>query len=256
MQVPRARGRPKVRSDADSRAVIVDCAFALFLEQGYSATSTGEIAARCHISKRTFYRLFARKIDLFAATVAIHRDLMMHFPPHDPAVAMEEQIATVFRVDIGEEDDRRRQAFMAMSIDESRNCPELLDHIAREGSERSRADLAAWLADGQRLGLIAAGDPLSMARIMMDVLFGAAALKTGHGHQWPGGESRGVFMRHCIQLIVRGIAARPDARAARDPANGRVAAAPLKVEADGSGRKGAMTCGQHEIPAGRKPSGR
>ena len=207
MQMTPARGRPKVRSDEESRAIIVACAFELFIDQGYDATSTNEIAARCQMSKRTFYRLFASKTDLFAATVAHHRQLMMQFPPHDPARSLEDQLATIFRVDIGPEDDRRRKAFLEMSIREIRSHPELLDLITEIGGDASRRDLADWLDEGRALGLVSIGEPLATARILMDLLFGAAALKTGHGAEWPDGDDRPRFMRDCIRLIVGGIGA-------------------------------------------------
>lgn len=208
----RARGRPKVRPDEDSRALIVACAFELFLAQGYGATSTNAIAERCGISKRTFYRLFPSKTDLFAATVAHHRRLMMTFPPHDPGVPMEDQLATVFRVDIGEADERRRREFIRMAVEESRQYPELAQIVGAEGADRDQQELARWLEEGRMKGLLEIGDPLATARILMDLIFGAAALKTGQGTEWPGGRDRPGFMRSCIRLIVNGICAREAAQ--------------------------------------------
>ncbi|WP_018238662.1 TetR/AcrR family transcriptional regulator [Ensifer sp. BR816] len=204
----RARGRPKVRSDEESRALVVASAFELFLELGYGATSTNAIAERCGISKRTFYRLFPGKVDLFAATVAHHRRLMTVFPPHDPEIPMEEQLATVFRVDIDEAEDHRRTEFIRMAVDESRHYPELVQIVGAEGAKRSQRELADWLEEGKAKGLLDIGDPLATARILMDLIFGAAALKTGHGTEWPGGPDRPGFMRSCIRLVVNGIRAR------------------------------------------------
>ncbi|HXV29643.1 MAG TPA: TetR/AcrR family transcriptional regulator [Sinorhizobium sp.] len=201
----RSRGRPKVRPDEDLRALIVACAFELFLAQGYGATSTNMIAERCSISKRTFYRLFPSKTELFAATVAYHRRLMMVFPPHDPGVPLEERLATVFRVDICEAEDLRRTEFIRMAVEESRHYPELVQIVGTEGADRSQQELARWLEEGSAKGLLDIGDPLATARILMDLIFGAAALKTGQGTEWPGGPDRPGFMRSCIRLIVNGI---------------------------------------------------
>jgi AcrR family transcriptional regulator len=208
VQVKRGRGRPKTRTDEESRRLVVHCAFELFLDNGYAATSTNEIAARCRMSKRTFYQLFPSKSDLFAATVELHRGLMTVFPPHDPALPLEEQLARVFRVDIDPADDRRRSRFIDMAVEESRNAPELMRIIIQHGASRSQRELAAWLDAGRAKGLFDIGEPLATARILMDLLFGAAALKTGQGAEWPGSVDRPAFMRACIRLVVNGIRSR------------------------------------------------
>lgn len=208
MQNRRARGRPKVRTDEESRTIIIERAFELFLEQGYGATSTNTIASRCRMSKRTFYRLFPSKTDLFAATVGHHRRLMTVFPPHDPDMPIEEQLVQVFRVDLDDEEDARRTRFIDMVISESRQFPELGRIVGEEGANRSLRELADWLEVGKAKGLFDVGDALATARILMDLIFGAAALKTGRGAEWPGGSDRPAFMRNCIRIAVNGIKAR------------------------------------------------
>ncbi|WP_158255690.1 MULTISPECIES: hypothetical protein [Sinorhizobium] len=43
-----------------------------------------------------------------------------------------------------------------------------------------------WLEEGRARGLLDIGEPLPTARIFMDLIFGAAALETGQGPEWPG----------------------------------------------------------------------
>ncbi|MEY9165246.1 hypothetical protein ABIE78_003365 [Sinorhizobium fredii] len=62
--------------------------------------------------------------------------------------------------------------------------------------------MCRWLEEGGAKGLFDIGDALATARIM-DLIRGAAALKTGHGTEWPGGADRPGFMRSCIRLIVK-----------------------------------------------------
>jgi AcrR family transcriptional regulator len=204
-KVMRARGRPKVRSDEDQRALITACAFELFMSRGYAATSTNDIAAECHISKRTFYRLFPSKIDLFAALVAHHRRSMMSFPPVVADIPMDEQLASVFQVDIDRDSDLRRAEFIRMAISESRQFPELGQLIRSEGADKTREELAAWLDQGKAMGLLCIGDSLLTAGILMDLVFGAAALKSGLNDQWPGGTDRPAFIRQCIGYVVNGM---------------------------------------------------
>jgi AcrR family transcriptional regulator len=203
--VARGRGRPKVRSDPEQKDVIVRHALDLFVEHGYAATSMDDIAAGCHISKRTLYRLFPSKIELFAAMVEEHRHSMLVFPPHDPATPIEDQLARIFLVDIGAEGERKRTAFIQMAVIESRQIPELGQIVRREGGDKSKALLGAWLAEAKARGLIDVEDPEAAAGILMDMMFGAIALKTGRGAEWPGGDDRAAYMRQCIRYFVNGI---------------------------------------------------
>lgn len=203
--VARGRGRPKLRSDIELGEMIVDHALGLFVRDGYTAMSMDDVAADCHISKRTLYRLFPSKIELFAAMVEKHRHSMLVFPPHDVTVSIEEQLAKVFVVDIDAEGERRRAAFLSMAVLEARHVPELGQIIRREGGDKSKALLGLWLAEAKALGRIDIDDPDAAAAILAEMMFGAVALKTGQGAEWPGGESRALYMRQCIRYFVNGI---------------------------------------------------
>jgi len=206
--VARGRGRPKVHTDEEQRAKIVRLALDLFIRNGYGATSMDDIAHGCHISKRTLYRLFPRKIDLFAAMVEEHCHSMLDFPPHDSRVPMETQLERVFLVDIGPEAEQQRAGFIRMTLIESRHFPELRQVVRKEGGDKSKALLADWLTEGKALGLIAVEDTKVAAGILMDMMFGAVALKTGQGEEWPGDADRPAYMRQCIRYFVNGIRGR------------------------------------------------
>lgn len=203
--VARGRGRPKVHSDEEQRAKIVRLALDLFVRNGYGATSMDDIAHGCHISKRTLYRLFPRKIDLFAAMVEEHRHSMLVFPPHDAEIPMEQQLAHVFLIDIGPEAEQQRAAFIRMAVIESRHFPELGRVMRQEGGDKSKALLAEWFADAKLRGLVDVEDPVAAAGILMDMMFGAIAFKTGQGEEWPGDADRPAYMRQCIRYFVNGI---------------------------------------------------
>ena len=88
------RGRPKARPDAQERQRIVVAARELFLEAGYGGTRMDEVAARCGVSKRTLYRLFPAKTDLFRVMVADHRRSMLALPRDpDEAVTSRQRLA-------------------------------------------------------------------------------------------------------------------------------------------------------------------
>src|SRR5260370_23295904 len=67
--VRRPRGRPQVRSDADTLRLVIEAAAQEFPANGYAATSMGTVAQRAGISTKTLYRLIPAKQDLFGLVV-------------------------------------------------------------------------------------------------------------------------------------------------------------------------------------------
>ena len=49
-EAPRGRGRPQVRSDEDTRAIIFEAARAEFAQSGYAATGMESVARRAGVS--------------------------------------------------------------------------------------------------------------------------------------------------------------------------------------------------------------
>jgi AcrR family transcriptional regulator len=66
----RPRGRPQVRCDDDTRRVIAAAARVVFVASGYAAANMDDVAKGAAISKKTLYRLFPAKADLFRASIA------------------------------------------------------------------------------------------------------------------------------------------------------------------------------------------
>jgi AcrR family transcriptional regulator len=66
----RPRGRPQVRSDEATRHLIAEAARGTFVASGYSAANMDCVAKTAAVSKKTLYRLFPTKAELFRASVA------------------------------------------------------------------------------------------------------------------------------------------------------------------------------------------
>jgi AcrR family transcriptional regulator len=66
----RQRGRPQVRSDEATRRLIAEAARGVFVASGYSAANMDHVAKTAAVSKKTLYRLFPTKAELFRASIA------------------------------------------------------------------------------------------------------------------------------------------------------------------------------------------
>lgn len=202
---PRGRGRPKVVPDTVQRDIILAAAWRLLLDAGYGGTTMNDVVAACRVSKRTVYRLFPGKIDLFAAVVDLHRRSMLALPGEYDALPIDAALEAIFQIDIEEEADRARMALMTLFVVEGRQFPELGRIVREHGGDRSHELLVEWLERQRTLGRIEFGDAAIVAKMLMDISFGAPLLKGGDGPEWPGGNDRKAYLRGCIATIVNGL---------------------------------------------------
>ena len=201
----RGRGRPKLMSDAEQAQSIARQARDLFLEKGYARTTMEDIVARCHISKSTLYRLFPNKAEVFGAVIDDHRSSMLALPGAYDDVPIDEALARIFRVDIDEEANHERMALIRFVLIEAREFPELRTLLHERGGDRSRQDLARWLKKQQARGRIDLPDASDAAKALMDLIFGAIAVKSETAHEWPARPERIRYLCNCIRMFTRGI---------------------------------------------------
>lgn len=202
---PRPRGRPKQRSDAQERQRIVALACALFLDVGYAGTTMDGVAARCGISKKTLYRLFPAKTDLFGAMVADNRRTMLALPRPDDDLPLAEALAAIFCLDIEEAENTERLAFIRLAMADSDRYPEIAEAITLEGAEPARRLLTGWLARQQERGALRPFPPQTAARMLMDMVFGVL-VKRFPGDDLLTREDRFAHARHCIDIFLHGLA--------------------------------------------------
>lgn len=199
------RGRPKVHSDAAQRAVIVDTARALFVANGYGGTTMDDVAAACRVSKRTLYRLFPGKTELFAAIVEAHRPRMLALPGDYDHLPLDEALAQILRVDIDPVADLERMALIRLIMVETVRFPELEAIMWSHGADRSREALAEWLGRQHSLGRIGFDDAETAARILMDMIFGPLTRRTRGVSEWGDDAERRAYQRECIRVFLDGV---------------------------------------------------
>jgi len=203
--VRRGRGRPKLISDELLANVIARQARDLFLEKGYARTAMEDIATRCHISKRTLYRLFSSKVEIFGAIVDDHNQSMMALPGDYDDLPLEEAIGRIFLVDIDEAAHRKRIEVVGLAMVEGRQFPELAAVLHERGADKAHAMLTKWLEAQAQRGRIDIDDARSSAIILMDMMFGALVMRRGESPQRPGGEDRRAHLRRVIRIFVNGV---------------------------------------------------
>ncbi|WP_285658231.1 TetR/AcrR family transcriptional regulator [Actinomycetospora sp. NBRC 106375] len=174
--VPTARAAPT----AGKRAAIVQAATALFLAQGYRATSTEQIAAAAAVSKQTVYNQFADKSSLFAEIVlgvsatadAFVEELGAAFDGVTSAAELEPALRAVARRYLAAVGHPQVLALRRLVISEAARFPELAATYWARTPSRVLAALAGHLAELDRRGLLSVGDPAAAADDLAFLLVG------------------------------------------------------------------------------------
>jgi TetR/AcrR family transcriptional regulator, mexJK operon transcriptional repressor len=168
--------KPKpARPGPDERRIaILKTAHAVFLADGYAATSMSTIAARLGGSKATLYNYFASKEELFVAVVeqkceqfrAIAQDAQ---EDHDDfPVALHRLGMRLLNLILSEES----VATYRMIIAESGRFPELGRIFFETGSRQGMDSVAGFLRQAMDAGHLQAGDPLFMGQVFFELSMG------------------------------------------------------------------------------------
>jgi len=169
---PNLRARRVARTEAD----LVEAARALFLEQGYVATTLAQIARRAGLADRTVYLRFGTQASLFRRVVdqAVVGDAEPIDVAHRPrtrdamtADTLAERLEALAEVSVGIAD--RAGALFEVAAQAEGLEPEVAD--AAQAGRRATTDLCrSFWAQARADGLLAdGGDPISLA-VLTDLL--------------------------------------------------------------------------------------
>ncbi|MBY5407794.1 TetR/AcrR family transcriptional regulator [Rhizobium leguminosarum] len=204
---PRKRGRPKVSSDEDKWAHIVEVAGHVFVKYGYAGSTTAIVASEAGVSKQTIYKLFQSKEELFAAVVGAHRRLMLDLPRPAEDISIAASLERIFMIDMDEAKDADRTGFLQLVFREAAQFPELVDILQREGMLASRQHLADWLSERRSEGRLTLDDTASGARMLMDMILGGMGPPEGRARAWPDRAQLFAHLRRCIAIFAAGVGA-------------------------------------------------
>lgn len=155
-------------------------AFSLFMERGYSETSTLAIATRARVSKRDIYALFPHKVDILALAIAERARRMRHpldLPPARTRAALARTLAAHGTAVLRELTSPEVAAVYRLAIAESARSRDLAEALDNAGRQPNEDALTAFLAGAQAARLIGPGDPREMARQFYGLLLGVLQIR-------------------------------------------------------------------------------
>jgi AcrR family transcriptional regulator len=170
----------RVQAKAVSNSIrdrVLDAAFSLFRENGFSSTSMLDIVTKARISKRDLYALFDNKHAVLAACISEHTEQMRH--PLDTMISAPQtrDALRTLLVEFGVSALKTMchpdaLTVFRLAIAESDRAPEVartLDSSAREANVKALTEL---IKKAQSQGLIAAGDPAVLVARFFSALAG------------------------------------------------------------------------------------
>ena len=203
----RGRGRPQLRPDEETRAIIFDVARQEFAASGYASSSMESVARRAGISTKTLYRLVPNKAALFEEMITDRLDKFVSKVRLRPCQGTEIEAALrealfacaelVLNSDV--------LALQRMVLAESDRFPEISQTFYTKAMRRTVATLARWLEAEKERGLIAVEDPEIAAGMLMGMLAFEPQRAVLFGRKpSPGRKDIETRVQICARLFLEG----------------------------------------------------
>jgi AcrR family transcriptional regulator len=165
--------RQPASDETPARQRILNAAFSAFMESGFAAASTLEIATRARVSKRELYALVGSKQEMLVACIRerARRLQMPDLPePHDRE-ALARTLEAFGTQLLREVSDPTVIAVFRLAIAEAVHAPEVARALNSLGVETSRAALTEVMTRARSAGLLS-GDPSEMVEHFAGLLWG------------------------------------------------------------------------------------
>ncbi|MGO4712654.1 TetR/AcrR family transcriptional regulator [Bradyrhizobium sp. 2TAF24] len=205
----RCRGRPQLRSDDDTRAIIFEAARHQFIEKGFAATSMETIARSAGVSTRTLYRLVPNKNALFEAMLTARLDRFLEKVNLQTCEHQDIELALRAALTVCAEMmfDDEVIAMQRVMLAEGDRVPEMAETFYQKAMRRSVAALADWLRARRQRSLLEFDDAEEAAGILIGMLAFAPQRAALFGHQpLPSREATEARVRTCAALFLHGCA--------------------------------------------------
>ncbi|MBS1180501.1 MAG: transcriptional regulator, TetR family [Proteobacteria bacterium] len=164
---PRGPGRPPLRSEDETRALIVAAASRAFLETGYVRTGIDTIARDAGVSTRTIYRLFSAKEDLLKEAMEARIDTALgsldaaRAADADPRSSLEALLTGYAQLALSDDAVRLTRLIAA----ERQEVPTLANSY-RQATARIAEVFEAWVRQHQHTGFLRPGGVETTAHLL------------------------------------------------------------------------------------------
>ncbi|HEY4253125.1 MAG TPA: TetR/AcrR family transcriptional regulator [Roseomonas sp.] len=168
----RARGRPQLRPDEETRGLLIEAASQEFQASGYAGASMATVAQRAGVSTKTLYRLIPTKADLFQSVVSDRiAGFMLEVDEDAPAgltveAALERILLAYGILTL----DGQTIAMSKLVLAECDRFPEIGAAFHELAVRRTRDAMEAWLRRQCERGLIALEDPRSATGMLRGMM--------------------------------------------------------------------------------------
>jgi AcrR family transcriptional regulator len=202
----RSRGRPQLRPDDETRAIVYEAARHEFAGNGYAATSMETVARSAGVSTKTLYRLVPNKAALFEGMVT---DRLERFLAEVDLRAIdqaniEEALYAALLACAELSLDKEVIALQRMVLQEAGKA-DLARAFYQNGMVRNIAVLADWLRKQETRGLIVLPDAGEAAGFLLGmVVFAPQRAAVFGGLPPPSKRQIEKRVRRCVALFLRG----------------------------------------------------
>jgi AcrR family transcriptional regulator len=207
----RGRGRPQLRSDEETRALILEAARAEFAHSGYAATSMENVARRAGVSTKTLYRLLPNKATLFEAMVTDRIDRFVSVVKlracegGDVEAALTEALLVCAELMLDGDVISLQHVILA----DNDKFPDIAETFYRRAITRTQETLANWLRGEQKRGTIDLDNADAAAGMLLGMLAFQPQRAVMFGHRpAPTPEEREQRAKSCARLFLRGCGVR------------------------------------------------
>ncbi|CZT35528.1 TetR/AcrR family transcriptional regulator [Rhizobium sp. 9140] len=165
-------GRPAALSEAERRDQILAAAEQCFVSQGYRSTHMDDVVKACGMSKKTVYRSFGTKENLFVALIdrVMHDDIKLDMPEdNQPADAVIGDILSRLSAFVLSD---RQVNITRLVISESAHAPELAAAFHDNGLRYCKEKLTGILSRLNDTGRLKAERPSELASLLVGAIIG------------------------------------------------------------------------------------
>jgi AcrR family transcriptional regulator len=208
----RGRGRPQLRCDEETRAVIVDAARHAFAGAGFAGTGMDSVARSAGVSTKTLYRLFPNKMTLFDAMVTERTDALVSTVKlracdgGDVEAALGDALLMCGELML----DGEVIALQRVIAGESDKFPDIAETFFNKAIMRTQGALADWLRVQAKRGTIAVDDVDIAAGMLLGMLALQPLRATMFGHRSaPSRKEIEQRAKTCAALFLKGCRSEP-----------------------------------------------